>query len=97
LGNPTDGADGYSGLILDPNKRFSVWKSDDIPPRLDPLLHEVDETKRNQGYRDFDRWAVEQGYAVPLLKAPSTVVTTKRIGYQAFGNGWVLPAFWTLT
>ena len=63
----------YSGYILDPKKRFSVWKSADVSPRLDPLLREVNYKKRIAGYKKFDEWAVEQGYAFPLLGGVAAV------------------------
>lgn len=86
----------WSGLILDPKKFFSVWRSDDISPRLDPLLREVDEEKRLAGFKAFDTWAVEQGYAMPLLKSIATVVHSSRLNYQAYRNGWLLPYAWSL-
>jgi peptide/nickel transport system substrate-binding protein len=95
--NPTGDPAIYSGTILDPSRRFSVWKSEDIPPRLKPLFVEVDNDKRMAGYRAFDRWVVEQGYAVPILQGVATVVHTARIGYVPFKNGWTLPYFWNLT
>jgi hypothetical protein len=49
------------------------------------------------GYRAFDRWTVEQGYAFPLLLSPATVVHTKRIGYVPYRTGWTLPYAWTLS
>jgi peptide/nickel transport system substrate-binding protein len=85
----------YSGTLLDPKKRFAIWRSDDIPPRLDPLLVEVDYDKRIAGYRQFDRWVVEQGYAVPLLQGTATVVHASRVNYVPFKNGWILPYYWT--
>jgi peptide/nickel transport system substrate-binding protein len=90
----TGDPENWSGLILDPRKIFSVWKSDDIAPRLEPLYGEIDETKRIAGYRVFDRWAVEQGYAVPLLQSIVTVVHAKRLAYEPWLNGWMLPYRW---
>ena len=94
--NPTGDPAIYSGTILDPSRRFSVWKSDDIPPRLKPLFVEVDYDKRMDGYRRFDRWAVEQGYAFPILQSTATFVHTKNIAFVPFKNGWTLPYFWSL-
>jgi dipeptide transport system substrate-binding protein len=94
--NSTGDPYSYSGVILDPTKRFSVWKSDDIPPKLNPLFREIDYAKRMAGYREFDKWAVEQGYEVPLLQGTGTVVHTKRIAYTPFRSGWVLPYYWKL-
>jgi len=87
----------FSGLFMDPKKRNSVWKSNDIPARLEPLLVEPDFGKRMAGYRDFDRWTVEQGYAFPLLLAPATAVYSRRIGYVPYRTGWALPYAWTLS
>jgi dipeptide transport system substrate-binding protein len=86
----------FSGLILDPKRPFSVWKSDDISVKLDPLLVEVDHERRLAGYRAFDAWAVEQGYACPLLQSTATVVHSKRVRYVPFTNGWMLPYHWSL-
>jgi peptide/nickel transport system substrate-binding protein len=94
--NPTGDPNVYSGTILDPKKRFSVWKSDDISPRLDPLLTETDYDKRMAGYREFDKWAVEQGYAFPLLQSTATIVHTNRLKYVPFRNGWTLPYYWSM-
>ena len=86
----------YTGLILDPRKVNSVWRSDDIPPRLDPLLAESNIEKRMAGYRALDRWTVEQGYSLPVLRSTATVVHSKRINYAPFANGWALPYYWSL-
>jgi peptide/nickel transport system substrate-binding protein len=86
----------FSGLILDPKRPYSVWKSDDISQKLDPLLVEVDSEKRLAGYRAFDAWAVEQGYACPLLQSVATVAHSKQLRYVPFANGWMLPYFWSL-
>ena len=85
----------YSGWLMDPTRIFSVWKSDDVMPKLQPLLNELDYSKRMAGYRAFDRWIVEQGYALPLLQGTTTVVHSERVKYKAFRNGWVLPYYWT--
>ena len=31
----------YSGTLMDPNKAFAVWRSDDLWPRLQPLLNDA--------------------------------------------------------
>lgn len=94
--NPTDDPESYSGSILDPKKRFSVWKSDDISEQLDPLLNETDYDKRIAGYRKFDAWAVEKGYAYPLLQGVATVVYSKRVNYVPYRTGLIAPYNWTL-
>lgn len=95
--NPTGDPNVYSGTLMDPRKRFSVWKSDDITPRLDPLLRETNYEKRIAGYKQLDRWIVEQGYSMPILQGTNTIVHSKRLNYVPFLNGWVLPAYWSLT
>jgi peptide/nickel transport system substrate-binding protein len=95
--NPTDDPESYSGSILNPAKRFSVWKSDDILPRLDPLLGETNYDKRISGYKEFDRWTVEQGYAFPILQGVATVVHTKHLDYVPYRSGLVAPNTWTLS
>ncbi len=95
--NPTDDPESYSGSIMNPKGRFSAWKSDDITPKLQALLDETNYDKRMAGYREFDRWTVEQGYACPLLQGIATVVYSKRIRYVPYRTGLVAPYAWTLT
>jgi hypothetical protein len=47
------------------------------------------------GYRQFEVWAVEQGYAVPILQMPAAVVHSRRVSYEPFRNGWIIPYRWT--
>ena len=84
----------YSGTLMDPNKAFAVWRSDDLWPRLQPLLNEPDYDKRIAGYRVFDRWIVEQGYNIPLMQGVATVVHSRKMTYTPFRNGWSLPYYW---
>jgi peptide/nickel transport system substrate-binding protein len=95
--NPLDDPEAYSGTLLNPNGRFSAWKSDDITPRLEPLLTETDFDKRMAGYRAFDRWTVEQGYAVPLLQGVATVVYNKRLKFVPYRTGLIEPYNWSLS
>ena len=87
----------FTGLVLDPKKRNAIWKSNDIPARLEPLFLEPDFDKRMAGYRAFERWSVEQGYAFPLLLNTATIVHSSKIGYVPYRNGWLLPATWSLS
>jgi peptide/nickel transport system substrate-binding protein len=84
------------GAYLNPKVMFSVWRSADVSPRLDPLLSEMDSAKRIAGYKAFETWAVEQGYSLPLLQGVSSVVHAKSLVYQPYKNGWVLPNTWRL-
>jgi peptide/nickel transport system substrate-binding protein len=93
--NPAGGDPGtYSGYMLDPKVSFSIWKSDDIPPRLYPLMAEPDQEKRLAGFRSFDQWQVEQGYSIPLFLGLSTVVSRKALRFQPYRSGVLMPYSW---
>lgn len=87
----------FSGLFMDPRKRNSVWKSNDIIPRLDPLLVEPDDAKRKAGYAAFDRWTIEQGDAIPMLLSTASTVHAKRLNYVPYRTGWALPYAWSFS
>lgn len=94
--NPTTGNPAvYSGYMLDPERYYSVWRSDDVPGRLYPLLHEVDDAKRLAGFKAFDQWQVSQGYSIPLFQGLATVVANKRLGYTAYRSGFLVPRTWS--
>ena len=82
------------GAYLNPKVMFSVWRSADVSPRLDPLLAEMDSAKRIAGYKAFETWAVEQGYSLPLMQGISSVVHAKSLVFVPYKNGWVLPNTW---
>lgn len=93
--NPAAGDPGtYSGYMLDPAMSFSIWKSDDVPPRLYPLMAEPDEARRMAGFQAFDQWQVEQGYTIPLFLGLTTVVARQGVGYRAHRSGVLHPATW---
>jgi peptide/nickel transport system substrate-binding protein len=82
------------GSYLDPKQGFSVWRSPDVSVKLDPLLSQLDQTKRIEGYKAFDQWVVEQGYSLPLMQGIATAAYKKEIAYKPFKSGWVLPDYW---
>lgn len=93
--NSTADPELYAGSYLNPATMFSVWKSEDVKDRLDPLLVQTDYARRIEDYKVFNRWAVEQGYSLPLLQGVSTVVRAASLnGYVPYANGWVLPGQW---
>ncbi|GAA5233770.1 hypothetical protein FOZ76_07235 [Verticiella sediminum] len=93
--NPAGGDPGtYSGYMLDPAMSFSIWKGEDIPPRLYPLMAEPDNDKRISGFRDFDRWQVEQGYSIPLFLGLTTIVAREQVGFRPHPSGVLLPYRW---
>lgn len=84
-----------AGSYLNPKGGFSVWRSPDVSPHLDPLLVQLDETKRIEGYKEFHRWAVGEGYSLPLMQGIATAAYKKTVGYTPFLSGWMLPNYWT--
>jgi len=84
----------YSGFMLDPTRVYSVWRSQDIPPRLYPLLDEIDRDKRVAGFKAFDQWQVSQGYSIPLFQGLATVVARKNLRYKANRSGFLRPYSW---
>lgn len=84
-----------AGSYLNPKTGFSVWRSADVSPRLDPLLVELDEHKRISGYKAFHRWAVGEGYSVPLMQGIATASYRNGVRYAPFLSGWMLPDYWS--
>ena len=70
---------------------FSPWKDQDIGNRVLALFNVSDYDKRIAGYRDLERYAVENGATMPLLQSVVTVVRKKNLAYTKYGNGWLLP------
>ncbi len=55
------------------------------------LFNVADYDERIAGYRELERYAVENGATMPLLQSVRDVVRKKNLGYTKYGNGWVLP------
>src|ERR1700689_4114621 len=89
--NATGDPEIYSGYQLNPKMSFSPWKDEDIGNRVLALFGVADYDKRIAGYRDLERYAVENGATVPLLQSVVTVVRKKNLAYTKYANGWVLP------
>jgi peptide/nickel transport system substrate-binding protein len=51
----------------------------------------ADYDKRIAGYRELERYAVENGATIPLLQSVVTLVRKKNLTCTKYGNGWVLP------
>jgi hypothetical protein len=58
-------------------KAAVAWSKDAAPPRLDPLLVELDYNKRMAGHRAVDRWTVERGF--PLQRVFTTATSSARL------------------
>src|SRR3984893_16803861 len=64
IGDPTTS----TGFAMFSKSPHSAWHSDDLDAKIGPLWGEKDEAKRNQGWKDVDRYTAEQGYILPLLQ-----------------------------
>jgi len=89
--NATGDPEIFSGYQLNPKMPFSPWKDEDIGNRVLALFTVADYNKRIAGYQDLERYAVENGATMPLLQSVVTVVRKRNLGYQKYGNGWLLP------
>ena len=89
--NATGDPEIFSGYQLNPKMPFSPWKDEDIGNRVLGLFGVADYDKRIAGYRDLERYAVENGATMPLLQSVVTVVRKKTLSYTKYGNGWLLP------
>jgi peptide/nickel transport system substrate-binding protein len=89
--NATGDPEIFSGYQLNPKMPFSPWKDEDIGQRVLGLFSVADYDKRIAGYRDLERYAVENGATLPLLQSVVTVVRKRNLKYTKYGNGWVLP------
>jgi peptide/nickel transport system substrate-binding protein len=89
--NATGDPEIFSGYQLNPKMPFSPWKDQDIGNRVLALFNVADYDKRIAGYRDLERYAVENGATMPLLQSVVTVVRKKKLAYTKYGNGWLLP------
>ena len=89
--NATGDPEIFSGYQLNPKMPFSPWKDEDIGNRVLALFNVADYDKRIAGYRDLERYAVENGATMPLLQSVVTVVRKKKLAYTKYGNGWLLP------
>jgi peptide/nickel transport system substrate-binding protein len=89
--NATGDPEIYSGYQLNPKMPFSPWKDEDIGNRVLALFNVADYGKRIAGYKDLERYAVENGATMPLLQSVVTVAHKKNLSYTKYGNGWLLP------
>jgi len=89
--NATGDPEIFSGYQLNPKMPFSTWKDQDVGNRVLALFSVADYKKRIAGYRDLERYAVENGATIPLLQSVVTVVRKRNLKYTKYGNGWLLP------
>jgi peptide/nickel transport system substrate-binding protein len=89
--NATGDPEIFSGYLLNPKMPFSAWKDEAVGGKVLKLFNVANYDARIAGYRDVERFAVEQGATIPLLQSVLTVVRKKNLQYTKYGNGWVLP------
>jgi peptide/nickel transport system substrate-binding protein len=89
--NATGDPEIFSGYQLNPKMMFSPWKDQDVGGRVLKLFGVADYDKRIAGYKELERYAIENGATMPLLQSVVTVVRKKNLTYTKYGNGWVLP------
>jgi len=88
--NATGDPELYSGYLLNPKMPFSAWKDEDIGQRVAKLFNVADYDARIAGYRELNRYVIEDGAAVPLLQSVLTVVHKQNLNYTKYANGWML-------
>lgn len=89
--NPPNDPELNAGSILNPDLRFSVWKTDDMRTMLAPLLVEPNYEKRIAGYAAVNRYAMDNVYNIPLLQAVGAMAHDATVDVTWFGNGWYEP------
>jgi peptide/nickel transport system substrate-binding protein len=89
--NATGDPEIFAGYMLNPKMPFSPWKDEDIGNKTLALFNVADYDKRIAGYKELERYAVENGASMPLLQSVVTLVRKKNLSYTKYGNGWVLP------
>ena len=75
--NGTGDPEIFAGYMLNPKMPFSPWKDADIGNRTLALFNVADYDKRIAGYRELERYAVENGASMPLLQSVLTLVRKK--------------------
>lgn len=87
--NPTDDPEIGAGGILDSNRPFSSWKGKESGDIVASLLAEKDDDKRMAGYAAFNRYAVEQGWTIPLLQPTMTYAHKSALDFTLYKTGWL--------
>ena len=90
--NATNDPELYIGTALNPNTRFSAWKSEELGKMIEPLLAETDYEARMEGYEKVNIFAAENVLVIPLLQAVQTIVYKEGLDFTWIPNGWYEPA-----
>jgi dipeptide transport system substrate-binding protein len=89
--NATGDPEIFGGYLLNPKMPFSAWKDMEVGQKVLDLFGVANYDKRIAGYRDLNRFAIENGATMPLLQSVLTMVRKKDLAYTKYANGWVLP------
>jgi len=89
--NATGDPEIFAGYLLNPKMPFSAWKDDVVGGKVLKLFNVADYDARIAGYRELNRFAVEDGATMPLLQSVLTIVRKRNLKYTKYGNGWLLP------
>ncbi len=89
--NATGDPEIFGGYLLNPKMPFSAWKDNVVGDKVLKLFNVADYNTRIAGYRDLNRFAVDDGATMPLLQSVLTVVRKRNLEYTKYGNGWLLP------
>jgi len=87
--NATGDPEIFTGYLLNPKKPFTPWRGEEEGKRVLALESVVDYKKRVEGYRDFEKYAVEHGATIPLLQSVQTLVRKRDLQYQKYRSGIV--------
>lgn len=88
--NATGDPEMFTGYLLHPKKPFSSWKREEEGKRVTALETVVDYNKRVEGYREFEKYAIEHGAAMPVLQTVQTVVRKADLQYARYKNGMIV-------
>jgi peptide/nickel transport system substrate-binding protein len=89
--NATGDPEIFSGYLLNPKMPFSAWKDETVGGKVLKLFNVPNYDARIAGYKEVERFAVENGATIPLLQSVVTVVRKRNLQYTKYGNGWLLP------
>ena len=87
VGDPTTS----TGFAMYGPSPHSVWDSQDLIDKINPLWGEADEAKRIQGWKDVDRYIAEHAYVIPLLQYVQPILSAAGVKVTPHASGALLP------
>ena len=80
-----------TGFAMYSQSQSSTFKSSELDKLIDPLWSETDEGKRISGFKDVDRFILEEGLVIPVLQYFKSVVHRPGIQFISYASGVILP------